>query len=118
VVRGTVTIDGKAADGVTLSFYAPKASASCAIVTTQADGSYEVMIDSTNGEGNYRVTATKVAIRGGVAKEEGIDEYQLQLAGESANQLPARYADPNTSGLSVALQQGVNEGKNFALKSR
>lgn len=116
VVRGTVTIDGKPAEGVTLSFFGPKDSAASAVVTTQADGSYEVMFNSQAGEGNYRVTATKIPIRGQTS--EGIDEYQLQLAGEASNLLPARYANPNSSGLSVVLQAGINEGKNFALKSR
>lgn len=116
IVRGNVTLDGKPAEGVTLSFYGPKEAAAVATVVTQADGSYEVMFDSQAGEGNYRVTATKVPVRGSTS--EGIDEYQLQLAGAGANQLPARYADPNNSGLTVALQAGVNEGKNFALKSR
>jgi hypothetical protein len=116
VVRGQVTVDGKPAEGVTLSFFAPNERVAVAIVTTQADGSYEVMFNSHAGEGNYRVTAKKIPIRGQVS--EGIDEYQLQLAGESANMLPARYADPAYSGITISLQPGVNEGKNIALKSR
>lgn len=116
IVRGTVTVDGKPTEGVTLAFYGPKETAASGTVVTQADGSYEIMFDSHAGEGNYRVTAMKSTIRG--TTTEGIDEYQLQLAGSTANQLPGRYSDPNNSGLTVALQAGVNEGKNFALKSR
>jgi hypothetical protein len=119
IVKGTVTIDGKAADGVTISFYGPSDRAASGVVTTQADGSYEVMFNSAAGEGNYKITASKPMTRGGVAPSgEGIDDFQLKLAGGAQNQLPTRYQDVNSSGLSAPLQKGLNEGKNFALKSK
>jgi hypothetical protein len=118
VVKGSVTIDGKPAEGVTLSFYGPDDKAATGIVTTQADGTYEVMFKTTAGEGNYKVTANRVAGGSKFQTGEGMDEFQLKMAGGSANSLPARYNEPGTSGLSVPLQKGLNEGKNFALKSK
>jgi len=120
VVKGKVTIDDKPAEGVTISFYGPNDKAASGVVSTQADGSYEVMFQSAAGEGNYKVTANRIPGAGGgaVQPSEGIDEYQLKLAGASKNALPSRYNDVSTSGLSAALQKGVNEGKNFALKSK
>jgi len=118
IVKGKVTIDDKPAEGVTISFYGPNDKAASGVVTTQADGTYEVMFNSAAGEANYKVTANKVSTRGNVPSGEGIDEYQLKLSGTQLNSLPARYNDVNTSGLSTPLQKGPNEGKNFALKSK
>lgn len=118
IVKGQVTIDGNKAEGVTLSFYGPTDKAASGVVTTQADGTYEVMFMSAAGEGNYKVTATKVPAGAVGAPGEGIDDYQMKLAGASRNALPARYNDVSTSGLSAPIQMGMNEGKNFALKSR
>jgi hypothetical protein len=119
IVKGTVTIDGKAAEGVTISFYGPSDKAASGVVTTQADGSYEVMFNSAAGEGNYKVTASKPMSRGGATPSgPGIDDFQLKLAGGAQNQLPTRYQDVNRSGLSAPLEKGMNDGKNFALKSK
>ncbi len=118
IVRGKVTIDDKPAEGVDLSFYGPTDKAASGIVTTQADGSYEVMFNSAAGDGNYKVTAVKRTNRGTTPTGEGLDEYQLKLSGMVQSSLPARYADVNTSGLTAVLTKGVNEGKNFALKSK
>jgi len=121
IVKGKVTIDDKPGDGVTLSFYGPDDKAASGIVNTQADGSYEVMFNSAAGEGNYKVPATKVSARPGtIQPREGIDDFQTKLAsgGAAASALPAKYADVSRSGLSTPLQKGMNEGKNFALKSK
>lgn len=119
IVKGKVTVDGKDADGITISFYGPQDKAASGIVTTQADGTYEVMFMSAAGEGNYKITANKVAGKAGMQSGDGIDEYQMKLAsGAGGNQLPVRYNDPDRSGLTAALTKGVNEGKNFALKSK
>jgi len=118
IVKGKVTLDGKEAEGVTLSFYGPNDKAASGVVTTQADGTYEVMFMSAAGEGNYKVTATKSNMRGNIQAGEGLDEYQLKMANASSSALPPRYADVERSGLSVPLQKGLNEGKNFALKSK
>ncbi|MGL4553943.1 MAG: hypothetical protein ACRC33_22515 [Gemmataceae bacterium] len=120
IVKGKVTIDDKAGEGITLSFYGPADKAASGVVNTQADGSYEVMFNSAAGEGNYKVTASKISARPGMQPREGIDDYQLKLAsgGAAANALPAKYADVSKSGLSTPLMKGLNEGKNFALKSK
>jgi hypothetical protein len=116
IVKGKVTIDGKDAEGVSISFYGPADKAASGVVSTQADGSYEVMFNSAAGEGNYKVTASKTSGKGPAG--EGLDEYQAKLSGRNPNQLPTKYNDVNTSGLSTPLQKGLNEGKNFALKSK
>jgi hypothetical protein len=121
IVKGKVTVDDKAAEGVTLSFYGPDDKAASGVVITQADGTYEVMFNTAAGEGNYKVTASKPKTPGaaGPQKGEGIDDFQLGLGGGlNNNALPARYNDLAKSGLSAPLQKGMNEGKNFALKSK
>jgi len=120
IVKGKVTIDDKPAEGVTIAFYGPSDKAASGIVNTQADGTYEVMFNTAAGEGNYKVTATKINARPGIQSGPGIDDFQMKLAsgGGSASALPAKYGDVNTSGLSTPLQKGPNEGKNFALKSK
>ncbi|MFO0877534.1 MAG: hypothetical protein U0840_09180 [Gemmataceae bacterium] len=123
IVKGKVTLDGKDAEGVSLSFYGPSDKAASGNVTTQADGTYEVMFVSQAGEGNYQVSASKGGNVPGITKGEGIDDFQMKLAsgaksGNNPGGLPARYADPSSSGLTVPLVKGMNEGKNFALKTR
>jgi len=128
IVKGKVTIDDKPGDGVTLSFYGPTDKVASGIVTTQADGSYEVMFNSVAGEGNYKVTATKMKGGSGSGPAlpalnpmEGIDELQLKMtvgSSAAASAIPLRYNDINSSGLTAVLQKGKNDGKDFALKSR
>jgi hypothetical protein len=119
IVKGKVTIDTKPTEGVVLVFYAPNEKAAVGRVTTQEDGSYEVMFDSKAGDGNYKVTATKWQMKkgGAIPTGEGIDEEQLRLSGAAINTLPDRYGNVDSSGLSAVLQLGTNE-KDFALKSK
>lgn len=110
-VKGKVTLDGKALDGVSIAFYTATGVAAVGNTTSGADGSYEVLFNSKSGDGNYRVTASRWKLKTGAAMPtgEGMDEEQLKLSGAATNTLPEKYATPGTSGISVALQAGVNE---------
>jgi len=119
IVKGKVTVDGNPGSGVALAFYAPKENATVGNVTTQEDGSYEVMFNSQPGEGNYKVTATRWQMKKGAAATmgEGLDEQQLRMSGAAVNMLPDRYSSIDKSGLTAVLQPGKNE-KDFALKGK
>lgn len=125
VVKGVVSVDGKPTGGVILAFYPTGEKAAVGSVTTQVDGSYEVMFKTHAGEGNYKVTATKVQAKAGsagkeIAKGEGIDDFQLSLAAGSSGPihlLDEKYSSLERTDLTAVLQKGQNDGKNFAVKA-
>ena len=124
VVKGTVSVDGAPMGGVLLGFFSPGEKVAVGAVRTQDDGTYEVMFKAHAGEGNYKVTATKLIPKPGAKVStpgEGIDDFQLGLAqGSSApvNLLPEKYSTVDKSDLSTVIQKGTNEGKNFAIKTK
>jgi hypothetical protein len=124
VVKGSITVDGKAMGGVTLAFYSPGEKVAVGTVTTQDDGSYEVMFKAHAGEGNYKVTATKTQAKPGAKsfeKGEGIDDFQMNMAagsgGGPVHLLPEKYSNVDKTDLTAVLQKGQNDGKNFAIKT-
>jgi len=127
IVKGAVTVDGKPMGGVTLGFYSPGEKVAVGNVTTQDDGSYEVMFLSHAGEGNYKVTATKIQAKSGgkmPTAGEGMDSFQMGLAAGAAggpaatNLIADRYSTVEKTDLTTVLQLGPNEGKNFNLKAK
>ncbi len=124
VVKGTVNVDGAPMGGVLLGFFSPGEKVAVGAVRTQDDGSYEVMFKAHAGEGNYKVTATKLIPKPGAkvsTPAAGIDDFQLGLSqGASApvNLLPEKYSKVEKSDLSTVIQKGTNEGKNFAIKTK
>lgn len=124
VVKGSVSVDGKPTGGVVLAFYSPGEKVAVGTVTTQDDGSYEVMFKAHAGDGNYKVTATKTQAKAGAKATpmgEGIDDFQLGLAAGSnapVHLLPEKYSTIDRTDLTAVLQKGNNEGKNFAIKTK
>jgi hypothetical protein len=126
IVKGAVTVDGKPTGGVTLGFYSPGEKVAVGNVTTQDDGSYEVMFLSHAGEGNYKVTATKIQGKTGgkmPTAGEGMDSFQMGLAAGSGNSaatnlIADRYSTVEKTDLTTVLQFGPNDGKNFNLKAK
>ncbi len=124
VVKGTVNVDGVPMGGVLLGFFSPGEKVAVGAVRTQDDGSYEVMFKAHAGEGNYKVTATKLIPKPGAkvpTPGAGIDDFQMGLSqGASApvNLLPEKYSKVEKSDLSTVIQKGTNEGKNFAIKTK
>jgi len=62
----------------------------------------------------YKVTITKIDK---ADLPPGIDEGQLVASGQARNLLPRDYESITTTKLSVTLEAGKNENKNFALKA-
>lgn len=127
IVKGSVTVDGKPMGGVTLAFFSPGEKVAVGTVTTQDDGTYEVMFKAHAGEGNYKVTATKTQSKPGaksIEKGEGIDDMQMQIAAGAGagaagpvHLLPEKYSTVEKTDLTAVLQKGTNDGKNFAIKT-
>ncbi|MBX3399340.1 MAG: hypothetical protein KF873_11400 [Gemmataceae bacterium] len=125
IVKGNVTVDGKAMGGVTLSFFSPGEKVAVGTVNTQDDGSYEIMFKAHAGEGNYKVTAKKMQAKPGTKtfdKGDGIDDYQLGIAsgasGGSIHLLPEKYSSVDRTDLTAVLQKGQNDSKNFTIKTK
>jgi hypothetical protein len=132
-VSGTVTHNGNPVDGAHVSLHSTvevdgKKGQSYA-ATTDSSGNYVI---ATNGKepgippGLYKVTVTKYEGKGGPM--EGIDAGQLDAMKSDTgattkgigpnNLLPMEYANPGSTKLSVTLDVGKNESKNFDLKGK
>lgn len=124
IVKGAVEVDGKPMGGVVLAFYSPGEKVAVGTVTTQDDGKYELMFKAHAGEGNYKVTATKVQAKAGskaIAEGAGMDDFQRGLAAGASSPvhlLPPKYSSVEKSDLTAVIQTGTNEGKNFAIKTK
>ncbi len=132
-VSGAVTLNGTPVDGATVAFHSTvevegkKAPSYAAL--TDSSGNYVI---ATNGKepgippGLYKVTVTKYEGKGG--PQEGMDAGQLDAmasdlgttgkAGGPINLMPKEYAAPGGTKLSVTLDVGKNENKNFDLKGK
>jgi len=120
-VSGVVTNNGTPVDGAKVTFHSTVESGG------QKGGSYSAATDSsgkyvlaTAGKdpgippGLYKVTITKADFKGELPKD--IDQGQLEASGMARNVLPKAYESLATTKLSVTLETGKNEGKNFDLK--
>lgn len=106
-VKGTVTLDGQPLAGALVSFM-PAAGQQPANGTTDATGAYS-LTSFTRGdgamEGEYRIVVTKFPPAAAGATE---GEY-VPPTGElkpPQNELPARYAAPETSGFTATVTRG------------
>ncbi|MCS7239476.1 MAG: carboxypeptidase-like regulatory domain-containing protein [Thermoguttaceae bacterium] len=107
-VTGTVTQDGKPLADAAVTFH-PVGQGQPAVGRTDASGRYE----TSALPGRYRVTVAKYAsAEGGTAAAAPSGEYQEAAPGTtpapSRNILPAKYADPATSGFEVEVKPGDN----------
>ena len=117
-VSGTVTLDGTAVEGATVTFAPSATGGTPAVGTTDASGKYSLMSFGTeNGAvpGKYMVSITKFtfADAGGGGGDEtempanygGADEEQ---AG-GQNELPDNYASPKDSGLTATVTESASQ---------
>jgi hypothetical protein len=123
-VSGTVKINGSPADGAKVTLYSTveaggkKAGPFSAM--TDSNGKYVI---ATVGKepgippGMYKVTVTKYDVKGGNLPED-FDQGQIEAAGLGKNALPKDYESLGTTKLSVTLEPGKNEGKDFNLKGK
>jgi hypothetical protein len=123
-VSGVVTNNGAPVDGAKVNFYstveaAGKGSASYSVMT---DSFGKYLIATVGKEpgippGMYKVTITK--LDGNSAKlPPDFDQGQLEASGMAKNMMPKDYENVNTTKLSVTLEPGKNENKNFDLKGK
>jgi len=120
-VSGVVTQDGVPVDNCRVTFHSTvevegKRANSFSALT---DSSGKYLIASAGREpgipvGMYKVTITKIDK---ADLPPGIDEGQLVASGQARNLLPKDYESLTTTKLSVTLEAGKNENKNFALKA-
>jgi len=89
--------------------------------TTQTDANGKYVISGTGKNpgippGLYKVVITKLQVKPGMkVPDEGFDATQLEMSGMGTNALPKIYGEPSTTKLSVTLETGKNEGKDFNL---
>ncbi|GAB6186733.1 carboxypeptidase-like regulatory domain-containing protein [Thermopirellula anaerolimosa] len=122
-VSGTVTMNGQPVANAQVVFQ-PKQGGQNAVGTTDANGRYTLMTGTDRGAiiGEHRVTVT---VQQGAEQLSGIDAAdpsaaygQAMMAAASgrppagqtqgSSGIPAKYADPNTSGLVFTVQAGSN----------
>ena len=119
-VTGTVTLDGSAASGVTVTFM-PTGSTLGGICygVTDASGKYELMVDEDNkgaAVGEYKVTCTKWVLPDGspfVGEEGGMSPMEA----EAKEAMPQKYADETTTELKGTVPAGGGT-IDFALTSK
>ncbi len=135
-VSGTVTLDGQAVAGVTVAFK-PKASGGRgAAGVTGADGQFTLTtLQSGDGAlpGSYAVTLTKSAAVEAMGSAD-FDENNkpspeqmarmrenMQSGGPTSsapkNELPDKYASPETSGFTAEVELGGENDFTFAMTS-
>jgi hypothetical protein len=121
-VSGTVTHNGVAVENAKVTFYStaqiegkPGVVASA---TTDSSGKY--LLATVGKEpgippGMYKVTIVKLNEKLGNLPKD-FDAGQMEASGMARNLMPKDYENQNTTKLSVTLEAGKNEGKNFDLK--
>jgi hypothetical protein len=137
-VSGTVTLDGQAVAGVAVAFR-PKASGGRgAVGLTGAKGQFTLTtLQSGDGAlpGSYAVTLTKSAAGEAAQSPGAIDkpsaEKQANMAkfmgsrgklptssGAPKNELPGKYASPDTSGFTAEVKPGGKNDFTFPMTSK
>jgi hypothetical protein len=117
-VSGTVTLDGKPAEGVTVGFVPQEGTAGTgAYGSTDASGEYT--LSHKNGKpgvevGQYRVTFSKMRQADGSPIPEGAQSAQLDIK----QFMPQRYTDPGTTPVKADVPAGGSESLDFQLSSR
>jgi hypothetical protein len=123
-VSGTVTHNGSPVDGakVVLHSTVEAGGKKGGMYSATTDSSGKYLIATVGKEpgippGMYKVTIVRLDLRGNLP-QEGFDAGQMEASGMAKNLLPKDYEDPNRTKLSVTLEAGKNENKNFDLKGQ
>jgi hypothetical protein len=121
-VSGTVTYKGSPVADAKVKFVGTTESKGGRDeFTTMTDSSGKYAISGVGKNpgippGLYKVVITKLTLKPGMkTPEEGFDMTQLEMSGMGVNSLPKIYGDIGTTKLSVTLDTGKNEGKDFNL---
>jgi hypothetical protein len=125
-VSGVVTLNGAPVEGAKVTFVSTtEMEGQKARYSTTTDSSGKYMIAGWGKQpgippGMYKVTVTKLVMKGGKAPtpEEGFDSLQLEMSGTGKNELPKEYAEESSTKLSATLDTGKNKDVNFDLKGK
>lgn len=108
-VSGHVTLNGQPVEGATVMF-SPEAEGRPATGTTDADGRFTLKtFEAGDGAlpGVHSVTVTKVESSGVQADRDGLSG-EIEPGGiQQRWVVPRKYAKPDTSGLSVEVESGM-----------
>lgn len=122
-VSGTVTHNGAPVNGAQVTLHSTVAAAgqqaASYSATTDSNGKYVIaMVGKEPGipPGMYKVTIVKLNLSGNLP--EDFDQGQVEASGVGRNVLPEDYERVTTTQLSVTLEAGKNENKNFDLKGK
>jgi len=134
-VSGTVTLDGQAVADATIAFKPKASDGRVAVGVTAADGKFTLTtLQSGDGAlpGSYAVTITKIAAGEAASSPGAMDkpspEKQAKMAkymGSGGkpptspvapkNELPDKYASPETSDFTAEVKLGENNDFTFAM---
>ncbi len=120
-VSGVVTHNGNPVEGAKVTLYSTVQGEGeqGTVCSAQTDSSGKYLIaqfgkDPGIPPGLYKVTVTKLVAEGNLPPD--FDQGQLEASGTARNRLPKDYENLVTTKLSVTLEPGKNEGKDFELK--
>ncbi len=130
--RGVVLLDGKPVEGASVVFVPVDPSGHQAYAVTDEDGEFELRaFPAKSGAvpGKYKVTVSKTVETGEeVAEELGgesetdegpVDRATVKKAKQAwANALPAKYANPKTSGLTAEIPPEGTDSLRIELSSK
>jgi hypothetical protein len=107
-VTGTLTIDGKLAEGVTLSFL-PEADGTNASATTSPMGGFSVRTSDKEGcpPGKYAVTVIKLEAPKNAKQSAASSIGPSVDMAMPVNTLPDKFSKKETSGISVVVERGM-----------
>ncbi len=107
-VEGTVTMDGVDIGGAVVSFLPVAEGGSPAAGECSPRGSFTVQTGVDEGcvPGEYRITVTKYQESTAKSKGGGSSLTATNVAA-AKNLLPAKYASPDTSGLTATVKRGM-----------
>ena len=107
-VSGTVTVDGKPMEGVTLSFL-PEAGGTNASGTTSPVGTFTVRTSDKNGclPGTYVVTIAKYEQKPAKMPANRTVAGPIPNDNPITNRLPDKYAKKETSGFKVTVERNM-----------
>jgi hypothetical protein len=124
-VSGTVTHNGAPVEAAQVVFHSTvevggKRGTSFG---AQTDSSGKYLIATVGKDpgippGMYKVTITKLDAKSSINLPKDFDQGQMEASGMARNLMPKDYEDPNRTKLSVTLEAGKNENKNFDLKGQ
>jgi len=111
-----VTYNGEPVEGATVTFMATSEGGRGAMGTTDASGKYSLLTFVAGDgaiPGSYKVKIAKKAGGGGFEATEGAGGMLVPPAGgpptvKPKDELPAKYADDSTSGLTAEVKVGNN----------